>query len=332
MEVAPLRRMPSSRQNQGYYSVKNGADDDPVDFEDHLSSSLAYPPLHTSTSRPHFGTAGSRKGYLTIISVFLIALLTAAMNHVVFSRIDGELTGSHTILKCCLSQVALYRIRLGSYPISLVSLMTSEPSFRGTLSMLFKSSMQASILWFVLLAAITQAVTLTSIFIPGTLTVNQSPTVTTSLYIPTIDFNAVDPTTSSLITVENDDPPTLSFLAPSQRWQQLILRAASGSVPPIWEAPSGCGISCNYTFTYSAPALNCTALSKEDIWPGGGTNTTDSLLAFPLNSTDLPLNEYFFYNSSYAFTTPDENNPNVSLSTLDPISRSYAIQSSRDAL
>ncbi|KAE9394328.1 hypothetical protein BT96DRAFT_998619 [Gymnopus androsaceus JB14] len=201
------------------------------------------------------------------------------MNHVVFSRIDGELTGSHTsqfwistlknvfpsavvlellvVLKCCLSQVALYRIRLGSYPISLVSLMTSEPSFRGTLSMLFKSSMRASILWFVLLAAITQAVTLTSIFIPGTLTVNQSPTVTTSLYIPTIDFNTVDPTTSSLIT--------------------------------------------------------------EDIWPSGGTNTTDSLLAFPLNSTDLPLNEYFFYNSSYAFTTPDENNPNVSLSTLDVI-------------
>lgn len=129
MEVAPLRRMPSSRQNQGYYSVKNGADDDPVDFEDHLSSSLAYPP-DTSTSRPHFGTAGSRKGYLTIISVFLIALLTAAMNHVVFSRIDGELTGSHTsqfwistlknvfpsavvlellvVLKCCLSQVVRY--------------------------------------------------------------------------------------------------------------------------------------------------------------------------------------------------------------------------------
>ncbi|KAE9394327.1 hypothetical protein BT96DRAFT_978567 [Gymnopus androsaceus JB14] len=328
---------PSLRRNQGYSEsfVKD-------DFEDHLS---AYP-LHTSTSRSHFGTTDSHRGYITIISLFLIAVLTASINHVIFSRIDGELTGSHTsqfwvstlknvfpsavalqlivVLKCCLSQVALYRIRLGSYPISLVSLMASEPSFCSTISILFKSSMRASILGFVLLAAITQAATLTSIFIPGTLTVTQSPSVTTSLGIPTIDFNVVDPTTSSLITVETDDPPTLSFQASSPRWQQLILRAASEGVAPTWDVPSGCGISCNYTFTYSAPAVSCTALSREDIWPGGGTNTTGSLLAFPLNSTlptlpDSSLNEYFFYNSTYAFTTPDENNPNVSLSTLDVI-------------
>ncbi|KAH7881657.1 uncharacterized protein C8R40DRAFT_58665 [Lentinula edodes] len=331
--IAPIRR-PSSpdstMHNQGYSTLKNGNED---------SESVELEELTRSPLRPHYGTAGRRTGYLTILGLFFGSILIAVINHVVFSKLDGKPTAGRTEqfwvttlknvfpaavalllfvdLKYCLSQVALYRIRSGSHPIGLVSLMTSPPNFTNTISILLKSSMRASILIFFILAVITQAVTVTSIFIPGALTVTQSSPVTTSLEIPNVDFNAVNPMTSSFVTVESDTPPTLSFLDSSQRWRQLIIRAASANVAPTWDAPVGCGSSCTYNFTYSAPALNCTELSKQDIWPSG-TNTSDSRLAFPLNTTDPneSLNEYFFYNSSFAFTS-EPNTPNVSSSTLD---------------
>ncbi|KAJ3968583.1 hypothetical protein EV361DRAFT_925124 [Lentinula raphanica] len=334
--LTPMRRPSSSesdsgRRNRGYSSLKHKTGD---------SESIELEELAESPLRPHYGTADRRTGYLTILSLFMGAVLTAVINHVVFAKLDGTLTSGHTQqfwvttlknvfpalvslllfvdLKYCLSQVALYRIRNDSHPISLVSLMTSPPNFTNTVSILFKSSMRASILAFFLLAVITQAVAITSIFIPGTLTVTQSAPTTNSLEIPTIDFNLVDPVSSSFVTVEFDEPPTLGFLGPSQNWQQLMIKAASSNVAPTWNAPAGCGSSCTYTFTYSAPALNCTELTKDDIWPSG-TNTSDSRLAFPLNTTDPneSLNEYFFYNSSFAFTALDPNNLNTSSSTVD---------------
>ncbi|KAJ3795107.1 hypothetical protein GGU11DRAFT_793418 [Lentinula aff. detonsa] len=332
--IAPLRRTSSSdstRRNRGYLFLKNGNED---------SESIELEELPKSPLRPHYGTAGRRTGYLTILSLFLGAVLIAVINHVVFSKLDGTPTSGHNEqfwvttlknvfpaavslmlfldLKYCLSQVALYRIRNDSHPIGLVSLMTSPPNFTNTMSILFKSSMRAPILMFFILAVITQAVAITSILIPGTLTVTQSSTFNKSLQVPTIDFNLADPTTSSFVTVEYDDPPTLGFLEPSQNWRQLITRAASANVAPTWDSPAGCGSSCTYSFTYSAPALSCTELSKQDIWPSG-TNTSDSRLAFPLNTTDPneSLNEYFFYNSSFAFTASDPSNPDVSSSTVD---------------
>ncbi|KAF9056890.1 hypothetical protein BDP27DRAFT_1408512 [Rhodocollybia butyracea] len=187
-------------------------------------------------------------------------------------------------------------------------------------SILFQSSGNGFILRFITLAAITQAITLTSVFIPGTLTVTESPPINTTLEIPTIDFNSVDPMASSVVAVETDTPPTLGFSGPSLRWSQLIARAAFSSAAPTWDPPAGCGLSCTYSFTYSAPAFNCTELSRKDIWPSG-TNTSDSLLAFPLNSTDpnFPINEYFFYNASYAFLSPNISAQDLSFSTLDVI-------------
>ncbi|KAJ4485237.1 hypothetical protein J3R30DRAFT_1328145 [Lentinula aciculospora] len=332
--ISPLRRPSSTSStphNHGYFTLKNTNED---------SESVELEELTKSPLRPHYGTTSRRSGYFTILSLFLAAVFIAAINHVVFSKFDGKPTAGHTEqfwvttlknvfpaavslmlfvdLKYCLSQVALYRIRNGSHPIGLVSLMTSPPNFTNTISILFKSSMRAPILMFFILAVITQAVTITSIFIPGTLTVTQSSPLSTSLEIPTVDFNAVDPMSSSFVTVEFDDPPTLGFLEPSQRWRQLIIRAASANVAPTWDAPAGCGSSCTYNFTYAAPALNCTELSRQDIWPSG-TNTSDSRLAFPLNTTDPneSLNEYFFYNSSFAFTASDPSKPDVSSSTVD---------------
>ncbi|KIK51959.1 hypothetical protein GYMLUDRAFT_265659 [Collybiopsis luxurians FD-317 M1] len=341
--LVPRRRPSRDSTLRGYASLKH-ASEDSVELHD-MQNFAPYPPHRRNTDgplRPHFGTADVRRGYLMILSVFFLAVLVACMNHVAFSQLNGKETGSHTSqfwvtvlknvfpatvavllltgLKHCLSQVALYRIRLGSHPLALVNLITSSPSFLNTASILFKSSMRASILWFVLLAAITQAVALISIFVPGTLTIAQTPSRTQSLMIPTIDFNVINPMVSSFVTAEFDEPQTLGFIEPSQRWRQSILRAGSSSTAPTWDPPGGCGSSCTYSFSYSAPALNCTELSKNDIWPTG-TNTSDSRLPFPLNSTDPneTLNQYFFYNSIYSFTATDSSNENVSLSVLDII-------------
>ncbi|KIK51190.1 hypothetical protein GYMLUDRAFT_64959 [Collybiopsis luxurians FD-317 M1] len=284
-----------------------------------------------TAQRPHFGTASQQRGLLTISSLFLLAVTVACMNHVAFSQLDGTETGSHTTqfwvtvlknifpttvaillligLKICLSQIALYRIRLGSSPLALVNLITSPPTVLNTVSILFKSSMRASILWFTLLAAITQAVTLTSIFIPGTLAVAPTPPHTQPLRVPTIDFSVVDSELSSEV-VETGGPTTFQwdFINSSQRWQQLILRTALSNIAPTWDPPAGCGSTCTYTFSYLAPALNCAELSKKDIWPSG-TNGSDSLLSFPeynLSVFEGPMLNYFFYNSSFSTLTPLE--------------------------
>ncbi|KAF5390854.1 hypothetical protein D9757_004537 [Collybiopsis confluens] len=261
--------------------------------------------------------SGIQEGYMQILSLLLLAVLMACMNHIVFTRLSGKEPGSHTSqfwvtvlknvfpaavafllfigLKICLSQVALYRIRLDSYPIGVVNSMTSPPSLLNTFSALSKSSMRASIVSFALLTAITQAVALTSLFVPGTLSVVPSPVRTQMIQVPTIDFNFVNSTQSVIRTsrttqsLNGVSAQEISIL-PSQRWTQLIHRSASSNSAPGWDPPAACGTACTYAFSYLAPALNCTQLSKDDIWPGG-TNISDSCLAF---GPEI----YSFYNST----------------------------------
>ncbi|KAF9058510.1 hypothetical protein BDP27DRAFT_1343503 [Rhodocollybia butyracea] len=325
---APSRHQSlSSHYKQRYSSLKNDSDE----------TRLKDPPGLPSDQIP---PAPSRRvGYLTALLSFVSAVIVAVANHIVFSQLDGKPTGDHirqfwvstlrTVfpvsvgfllvvgLNKCLSQVALYCVRTASYPVALVNLLTSPPDILTTISILFRSPMRVSFLGFIILATIIQVMTFTSSFIPGTLTVTPGPSRHTTLEIPTIDFNNVYPMQSSFVTLGNDTPRTVFFLEPSQRWSQLISRAASSGVAPIWDPPVECGSSCTYNFTYSAPALNCTELSREDIWPSG-TNTSDSLLAFPLNSTNPPHNEYFFYNASFAIPSSvlDDNTTSSTLSVV----------------
>ncbi|KAF5340546.1 hypothetical protein D9757_014850 [Collybiopsis confluens] len=347
MDEPPLvsRRRPTSPYepiSKGYASIKRVSSEDTIEM--HSIQNF------TSNSRsadrgvsphPQLGAADIRQGYLMILSFFFLAVLVACMNHIAFSQFDGKETGSHTTqfwvtvfknmfpaavavilltgLKHSLSQVALYRIRVSSHSLRLVNIITSPPSLLNTISILFQSSMRTSLLWFGLLTAITQAIALTSLFVPGTLTVAQTPSRTESLRVPTVDFNFVNPMVSSFVSAEDDIPQTLGFAEPSQRWRQLILQAAS-SGKATWDPPVGCGSGCTYTFSYVAPALNCSELSKGDIWPSG-TNASDSRLPFPLNSTDPneTLNEYFFYNSDFSFISPSSEDLDYSLSVVDVI-------------
>ncbi|KAF5390847.1 hypothetical protein D9757_004522 [Collybiopsis confluens] len=262
-------------------------------------------------------------GYPKILSIFFLAAVIACMNHFIFAHFDGMAPGNHTdqfwvtvlknvfptavgfllsmSLKLCLAQVALYHIRLNSYPLDLVNLTTSPPGILNTLSILFKSSMRMAVVCFALLAILTQAVTLTSVFAPATLAVVAAPSRMQTLAIPTIDFNVVDTTESSIyveipVSEHPTDPAmtiTLDFLDSSQKWRQLILRASSSNIAPTWDPPVGCGSACSYSFTYFAPALNCTNISKQDIWPNG-PSTNDSGLDFPTQSTS----NFYYYNST----------------------------------
>ncbi|KAF5391601.1 hypothetical protein D9757_002537 [Collybiopsis confluens] len=278
----------------------------------------------------HFGMG---EGYLQILSLFSLAVIIACMNHVLFARLDGREPGSHTgqfwvtvlknifptavafllsvALKISLSQVALYHIRLNSHPLALVNLITSLPSLLNTLSILFKSSTRASMVFFALLAIITQAVALSSLFVPGTLTIVPAPSRTQTLAVPNIDFSVVDPVQSTLFANISED---LVFTEPSQRWRQIIMRAASSSTAPAWKPPAGCGSACLYSFSYLAPALTCTQIAKEQIWPTG-TNTSDSRLTFPfIQSNSVPA--FPFYNST---PSPASSEPNATLSIPDMI-------------
>ncbi|KAF5364550.1 hypothetical protein D9757_011810 [Collybiopsis confluens] len=244
-------------------------------------------------------------GYWQILSPLLLAVLIAFMNHLIFAHLNGKEPGNHTDqfwvtvlknmfpaavafllfmnLKNCLLQV------LDSYSLELVNLVTSPPSVLNTFSTLVKSSMRASIMLFALLGAITQAVALTSLFVPGTLSVVPSSSRTQTLEVPIIDFNLAD-MSQSVISLSGFQG-ALGFLLESQRWQQLIQRAALSNTAPEWDPPVGCGFACSYTFSYSAPCLTCTQLSKEDIWPSGMKNISDSRLAFGPKT-------YTFYNFS----------------------------------
>ncbi|KAF5390812.1 hypothetical protein D9757_004517 [Collybiopsis confluens] len=284
--------------------------------------------MDDTSLRPHLGISDIRGGYIAIMSLFLLAVVIACMNHVVFSRLDAKELGNHssqfwvtvlknvfpaavafllfTNLRNCLSQVALYHIQLDSHSIGVVNFMTSPPGLLSTLIVLFKSSMRASIISFAFLAAITQAVALTSLFVPGTLTVVPSPSHTQPLEVPTIDLNLVD-VAQSVSRVISDDNTSFT---PSQRWNQVVRRAALSNTAPEWDPPVGCGSACFYTFSYSAPALNCQQLSKKDIWPDGA-NSSNSRLVFGAGGYT-----YTFYNSTDFATTYGNRSSRVDLEVI----------------
>ncbi|KAF9040330.1 hypothetical protein BDP27DRAFT_1435172 [Rhodocollybia butyracea] len=175
--------------------------------------------------------------------------------------------------------MALYRLCSGTYSVGLVSLVTSSPGFLTTLKILVKSGHLRQVLEWVILAGMapSQAIAVTSIFVPGSLTIVSSPAQSALLEIQTIDLNTITPTSSSVY-----------------EGQALL----SGSAP-TWDTPAGCGISCKYSFSYAAPALNCTALSREDIWPNNNASSNSSLLKFPFLVEEPGL----IFNSSNV-TTP----------------------------
>ncbi|KAF9072220.1 hypothetical protein BDP27DRAFT_1418143 [Rhodocollybia butyracea] len=161
-----------------------------------------------------------------------------------------------------------------------------------------------------------QVIVVTSIFVPGSLTIVSSPAQSMLLEIPTIDLNAVAPALSSidavgtLITTLTDVQEQLSFSNPSQRWSRLLGQSLLSSSAPTWDAPAGCELSCNYSFSYAAPALNCTALSREDIWPNNNASSNSSLLGFPswveVTFGDYPPQadpQFTYYSSSSGLPT-----------------------------
>ncbi|KAF5365511.1 hypothetical protein D9757_012983 [Collybiopsis confluens] len=263
-----------------------------------------------------------RGGYLEILLAFLLAVLMACTNHIVFAHLDGEELGSHVSqfwvtvlknvfpaavafllfmgLKICLSQVALFVIQRNSYPLELVNLITSPPGLLKTLSILVKSSLRISMLGFALLTAVTQAVALTSLFVPGTLTVVSAPSRLETHAVPSIDFNAVTQSPYAVLYEVDSTNLDLVFIEPSQRLRQLVMQAALSNKALTWSPPVECGTACSYTFTYFAPALNCTQLSDGEIWPTG-PNATDSRLPFP--SGPNGSGQYFLYNSTSELRT-----------------------------
>ncbi|KAF5365494.1 hypothetical protein D9757_012988 [Collybiopsis confluens] len=257
-----------------------------------------------------------RGGYLEILLAFLLAVLMACTNHIVFAHLDGKEPGSHVSqfwvtvlknvfpaavafllfmgLKICLSQVALFVIQRNSYPLELVNLITSPPGLLKTLSILVKSSLRISMLGFALLTAVTQTIALTSLFVPGTLTVVSAPSRLETHAVPNIDFNAGTESPYAIVLEPHPTNLDLVYVEPSQRLRQLVMQAALSNKALTWSPPVGCGTACSYTFTYFAPALNCTQLSDGEIWPTG-PNATDSRLPFPSIQKGALL--YFLYNS-----------------------------------
>ncbi|KAF5390742.1 hypothetical protein D9757_004543 [Collybiopsis confluens] len=231
---------PSSPSHPEYTSLKTVYENSHDGFHDNLQ-------VDDDTS-----TRSSVKGgYMGILSFFLLAVLIACMNHILLSHLDGTEPGSHTSqfwvtvlkntfpaavsfllvmnLKNCLLQVALYHIQRDSHPLDIVNIIISPPSFLNTALILLRSAKHITILSFALLSAITQAVTLTSLFVPSTMTVVSSPPSTQTIKVPTIDFDVADPYQSSLLVdmtdVDAKHPgEQLVYREPSQRWRQLILR------------------------------------------------------------------------------------------------------------
>ncbi|KAE9391408.1 hypothetical protein BT96DRAFT_925316 [Gymnopus androsaceus JB14] len=257
-----------------YYPVR--ADEE--GFEEHPMMDYNHPYPHSdppsasgSTSLFRFSRR-TRAGYVIICAGFLGAAVLAIVNHIVFSRTkwDGD-GGSYASI--CVSFTLLAALNCLSF-------------------------------------ASAHAVALTSVFVPGSLTITSSPARTKLISVPTIDLNLVAPSASAGNAGSNTDLSEITFSTPSQRWQQLISRAATTNIAPTWDPPAECGVTCNYKFSYSAPALDCTPLSQQDIWPNNVTNSNSSNgLAFPLLDGDGFASQYFFYNASY---TVDVQNTVVS--------------------
>ncbi|KAF9072224.1 hypothetical protein BDP27DRAFT_1418147 [Rhodocollybia butyracea] len=282
-----------------YSYLQTSESEDPPECS--TGDSVSPPPLHVETR-------GTTMGYFSIISCYIGAGAVAVTNHILFSRLEGTLPGDHTkqawvsslknifptivalllftSLKTCLSQSALYRLCSGTYSVALVNLVTSPPSFLTALKTLVKSGLRRQVLEWAILGGMAQVITVTSIFVPGSLIIVSSPIQSTLLKIPMIDLNAVAPASSSIDTSSMSGSSTtgklqdLSFTNPSQRWTRLLQH-----------------------FSYFAPAINCTSLSRVDIWPNNNASTNSSLLAFPVwlddpTISDQPTPQFTYYLSS----------------------------------
>ncbi|KAF9071297.1 hypothetical protein BDP27DRAFT_1502812 [Rhodocollybia butyracea] len=306
---------PTHIQNVSYSHLQT-SDDTP----DCLSSGNSPLPLHV-------GTKGTTMGYFTILSCYIGAGVVAVINHIVFSEIKETIMGNHTkqfwvsllqnifptavalllfaSLKTCLSQAALYRLRSDTHSVALVSLITSPPGFLTTLKILLKSSLRHRILEWVILSGMAQAIAVTSIFVPGSLTIVSNPAQSTLLETSTIDLNTVSPTSSTANSVKlvlSDGTQKLIFGGPSPRWNRLLQQSLLSDNAPTWDTPAG-----------------------EEIWPNNNASSNSSLLGFPFlldnpDNPSLPIQEFTIYLSSSGF---DKFSPTFDLYYIEGFNSTY---------
>ena len=83
-----------TKSKTSYYPL-SGAEEPPEAPPD-MEYGHSYPPSAFAPSRYSPSHKGPHEGYIIIVCCFLVAVLVAAMNHIVFSRLNGSITGDQT--------------------------------------------------------------------------------------------------------------------------------------------------------------------------------------------------------------------------------------------
>lgn len=155
-----------------------------------------------------------------------------------------------------------------------------------------------------LLAACIQALALITILAPNALTIVPKGNVYHTLEVPTLDFSAgpVESIDGMGRRLANESLPT------SLKWNRIVQKSAISGRVPTWPSPKGCGSSCNYNFTYVAPALKC--LDQ----PFSRNYTLDFLV--PLyNATIEFFSQQYYYERHGGVISPHPN-PGVAIEWL----------------
>ncbi|KAK0505450.1 hypothetical protein EDD18DRAFT_1129500 [Armillaria luteobubalina] len=226
------------------------------------SSAILVEPLPTARRMRLGGTPGLIAGLL------LGAALTAVLHHLYLHALRGHIVASQFWMRNSSNALStlVQWLCMGSVSVSLTQLiwylLRRRPFTILQLNHLFGLPDPLRILrlassrrvWnaipVIIVATILQAFALVSILAPNALQVGSSSPKNTTISVPTIYFNEL--TNHCNIFGETGTKKDLGLALQSET---LI----------GWNAPAGCGVACNYTIQYAAPALRCTELAIDEV-------------------------------------------------------------------
>jgi hypothetical protein len=187
------------------------------------------------------------------------------------------------------------------------------PSLTSFLSLLFNSLAPLLVLTLTLTAAI-HALEVVTILAPNALKV-----VPSSGVIKCINASSLDLARGNLTSIDTMDQ---SYLRPSAEWTRMVQRVVMFPDVVSLAAPTGCGVGCNYSITYRAPALNCRDLTSNELAFNDPNSTITVYNATSsLNQTQLLNDGYVVYGMNVPYdltvewqtveTDSDGQNPTI---------------------
>ncbi|VDC04524.1 unnamed protein product [Peniophora sp. CBMAI 1063] len=239
----------------------------------------------TVTMAQHVLSVGSRTVLVLMLGAYVIATSFIVAHHIFLVALNGEDVGEYIIPQTWVRDIgnALARVVQILLETSVGVALTQSIWFYARRSAvtvpelddLFSLPSAASIPFVILrssalyvlpIAANIQAFSLIGIFAPNALSIVPAGITSSVLSVPFVALDQIAPTDSIISLSANESYGEVGwYLSPSTGFKTLVQTVLSkGDILP-WNAPSGCGLACNYSISYNGPSLRCRDIDPSSI-------------------------------------------------------------------